>query len=79
MLRFLHGGGFPIEVLGVTEVDVVYKEKWVKVKFHVVAVDKIGSRVRPIMMFDLCQKLGLLRKLAELCGFFSSQQQTHCY
>ena len=49
-------GGFLIEVLGIAEVDVVYK-KWVKVKFHVIAVDKIGSRVRQLMMFDLCRKL----------------------
>ncbi len=65
-------GGFPIEVLGVAEVDVAYKEKRVKAKFHVVAVERVGSKVRSLMTFDLCRKLGLLLELAELCSIHES-------
>ena len=59
-------GGFPVAVAGEAILEVCYKTRKTRAKFHVVDSLELpsGGGVRPLMSYSLCRELGMIEELA---------------
>ena len=70
-------GGFPITVVGEVILEVHYKSKQTKAKFHVVDSLELHHRgVRPLMSYSLCRELGMIDELVNDKEFSISASDT---